>query len=265
MESNNKDDMEIGEPGDFLREELTKRISKNSKYSLRAFAKALRVSPATLSLVISGKSPLTQKILRHITQNLNLSPEQSFHFEKQVLRRKQPYLMPATVKESNVRNVTLEIFKVLSEWYYYSILSLLELKNSSADPKWISQKLGISVFEAKEAVDRLKKLNFISKQNGKWKQSSAQLRIDDSSTISAARRFQKQLLLKAIESLENMPTTRRDFSSMTFTMSSKDISYAAEKIADFRREITKDLEKRKSIDSVYNLTIQLFPTTMEQK
>jgi AraC-like DNA-binding protein len=49
----------------FLRAELIRRCKKNAKYSLRAFAQALGVSPAYLSMIFNGrKKPVAATILK---------------------------------------------------------------------------------------------------------------------------------------------------------------------------------------------------------
>jgi len=246
---------------ELLQAELGRRIAKNPKYSLRAFAKTIGLSPATLSLIIARKTPLSKGALSKISRTLGLTPEQNRHLQHQISLRKNR--LPKPFAEMSYRYVTLDFFKVLSEWYYYAILSLLEIKGASIDPKWISKKLGISLFEAREAVERLQRLDLITEVEGRWKQSQEPVRVDDASSTSASRRFQKQLLIKALESLENDPVEVRDVTSMTFAMSKKDIPYAIEKIAEFRRKLTEELEQRSEPDSVYNFTLQLFPVTKE--
>ena len=241
---------------ELLQEELTNRIGKNAKYSLRAFARALEISPATLSLLLARKTPLSKSTLQKIAKSLSLPPDQEQHLKRSISKK-------GTARGKAYKYVTLDFFNVLSEWYYFAILSLLEVKGASLDSRWIAKKLGISIFEAKEAVERLKRLDLIAMNDGKWRQTGGPIRIDDTSTISAARRFQKQLLTKAIDSLENDPVEIRDFSSMTFSMKQSQVPLAVEKITGFRRALVSELEEPKDPDSVYNLTIQLFPVTKE--
>lgn len=57
-------------PIEQLREELVRRQQRNPRYSLRAFARATGVSPATMSQVLSGKRSLTLRTARNIIQRL---------------------------------------------------------------------------------------------------------------------------------------------------------------------------------------------------
>lgn len=53
-----------------LRAEFTKRKSKNPFYSLRAFARDLHISPASLSLILLGKRTLTVSMARRVLARL---------------------------------------------------------------------------------------------------------------------------------------------------------------------------------------------------
>jgi len=239
---------------ELLQQELTRRISENPRYSLRAFAKTLSMSPATLSLVLSRKVGLSKRSIEKITKVIPLGPRQldRLHEKRASKERKL---------EGQTSNVTMEIFTVLSEWYHFAILSLLEVLGSPIDHGWISKKLGITLTEAKLAVARLKKLKLIAEVDGHWRQVCEPMRIGNILSNAAARKFQKQLIEKALASLENDPTELRDITSMTFAMDPKELTYASEKITKFRRSLTKALESRGQPKAVYSLTVQLFPMT----
>jgi len=250
------------EARELLRRELTDRIAVNPRYSLRAFARALKMSPATLSQILSGKQTLTIKRVQMVSIVIGLTPLQQEGLKQQILKQKKA-LKNQTDFVDHGHNITMDIFSVLSDWYHYAILSLLELKESSLAPNWIVSKLGISKREAIQAIRRLKRLEMIKKKNGKWKQTALPLRVAREIANPAARRFQRQLLNKAIYALDNEPSERRDITSITFAMDSSDVNFASEKITEFRRRLSCELEKRGKPQSVYNLTIQLYPVTKE--
>jgi hypothetical protein len=237
----------------YLRAELTRRISKNPRYSLRAFAKSIKLSPGMLSLVLADKNKLSHKKASLVAQALGLLPSSIGSLNEK------------NGKLSN-RNVTLDFFLVLSEWYHFAILSLLEVPDAKFNPRWIASRLGITQSEASLAIERLQSLELVSEvQPGQWRQSGGAIRVEDSVSNAAARKFQKQLLLKAIESLENDPQNERDVSSVVFAMNMKEFAYATKKITEFRRQLSDDLERRRPPNSVYQMTVQLVPLTKKTK
>lgn len=57
----------------YLKSEFENRIEKNSKYSLRAFARDLMVSPQFLSHILSGKKHISVSTAVQISEKLNHS------------------------------------------------------------------------------------------------------------------------------------------------------------------------------------------------
>jgi transcriptional regulator with XRE-family HTH domain len=58
-----------------LRTELEDRRTRNPRYSLRAFARDLRVHHGTLSKIVSGRRPPSPALLRALSPKVGLHPE----------------------------------------------------------------------------------------------------------------------------------------------------------------------------------------------
>jgi hypothetical protein len=61
--------------------------------------------------------------------------------------------------------------------------------------------------------------------------------------------------------MENDPMPLRDLSSTTFAMDPKQVGHALKRIREFRRELSRELEEFGNPQEVYNLTVQLFPSS----
>jgi uncharacterized protein (TIGR02147 family) len=141
-------------------------------------------------------------------------------------------------------------------------LSALELHKAKFEAKWLSKNLGISLTQAKLAMDRLQRLGLVEMQkNGKVRQSGKPLQINNAQSTAATRTFQKQLLNKAMESLEKDSFDVRDMTSTTFVMDVSQVTYAKQRIKEFRRQLANELEGFGNPTAVYNLTVQLYPLT----
>ncbi|MGZ3695672.1 MAG: TIGR02147 family protein, partial [Bdellovibrionota bacterium] len=80
----------------------------------------------------------------------------------------------------------------------------------------------------------------------------------------STRNFHRQLLEKALESLDHDPIEKRDFSSITLPMSASQIPYAKERIRQFRRELAAELGQKTNPKEVYNLTVQIYPVSKDE-
>ena len=246
-----------------IQRELVRRCERNPRYSLRAFAKAIGVSHPLLSLVLSGKRELSHKAAMKIVERLELTSKERNDFLERTKKRKKASSNkagPENVRE-DFHQISLDVFSLLSDWYHYAILSLLEIQNSRFEARWIAPRLGISEIQAKDAIERLKRLHLVSRIGKRWKQTGLPLKVDNAISTAATRKFHRQLLEKALDALENEPFERREFYSITTAINPKVVPNARRRIKSFGRQLVKEMEEEGPAREVYHLTIQLFPVT----
>lgn len=70
-----------------------------------------------------------------------------------------------SAEDSTYKLISQDIFATIADWYHLAILDLSLMKDFKSSPSWISARLGISVLEAKIAVDRLVRLGFFKVEN----------------------------------------------------------------------------------------------------
>ena len=245
-----------------LRTDLSRRCEKNKAYSVRAYAKALRIDAGTVSRLLNGKQIPTLKMARRLLQHLDLSPEHEREFieslvksyQEKGLRRLAPILQQQRPEE-----LSIEIYRMIANWYHVAILELTYVKGFRSDPKWIAKELEISLTEANLAVERLLKLELLIKTDSQLVKARDQLTSADKSiTTPALKKHQRQFLEKALFSLDNDPISERSITSMTMAIDPEKLGVARDRIQEFNRSLCAELEtgKRKR---VYNLSVCLFP------
>ena len=253
-----------------LRDALTERVKRNPRYSLRAFAQTLDLDPGTFSQMLSGKRFPSEKLAERIFEQINFSPEEQKEFLKSLaeakdkagLKRISPDLrkLLQDKSESNLpKDLSINLFKVVADWYHFAILELPFTKAFKSDPKWIARVLGISSSEAHSAIQRLLELELLEIKDGRLKRVHSQINSADRTlTTSAHKKRQEQVLEKSIQSLQNDPIEERNHTAMTFAIDSRKIQEAKKRIETFMAEMTQFLEEGER-DRVFELTVSLFP------
>jgi transcriptional regulator with XRE-family HTH domain len=128
-----------------IKEELAKRCERNSRYSLRAFAKALGLEAGVLSLILSGKSTPSYKTAQIILSNLDLTPEHASNFLSSLaeahklrgMKRVNPNLKKIAGK-SIIPDLSVDLFRIIGDWYHYAILMLTCTEGFKSDCQWIA-------------------------------------------------------------------------------------------------------------------------------
>lgn len=260
------------ESATWLLNEFNRRKSKNPSFSLRAFAKYLRLSPSRLSELLSSKRTLTKTTALQIADRLEFSPLQKEKFLEAVsndyeatrIRKRKQNIFSPTI-QADFYELSEDAFAAISDPIHFSLLSLAETKNFKSDEGWIARRLKISTMKVRETVSRLSKLGLLQEKNGKLSCTHYNLTTTHDIPSSALRKGHAELLGKAIEAIQNVPVEKRDVTSVTMAVDPKKLEKAKKMIKEFRRKLMKELESGEKTE-VFALAIQLFPLTeMEKK
>jgi uncharacterized protein (TIGR02147 family) len=237
-----------------LIDELIGRQRRNAAYSLRSFARDLGISSTALSEVLNAKRNLSKANLLKVADRLSFSPSETTSALGELKG------ISAAVADDQFVLLEDDVFRCMSEWYYFAILSLAETGKAKADAGWIAEKLGITAAEAKDALERLKRLKMIQIRNGKIHYDGTPLRTSGDVPSAACRALQHHHLRLAGAALEREPVQLRDMTSMTMVTKPERIAKAKEMIKSFRRKLCRYLEEEGG-EEVYVVAVQLFPVT----
>ncbi len=241
---------------DWLENYLAKKIEKNPRYSLRAFATRVSINPSVLSRILTGKRTLTFKMAVRIADALALEP--CDRSELLSITVKTP-IKNQSENEKEMRDLSVDCFMAMSDWYHYAICQLLYVENFKEDNKWIAKTLGVSELEVKLAISRLLRLNILERdENDILFRTSSHFQTTTDVLSSGLRKFQKQILERAIVSLDDDPLLERDITSITMAINVDKVAEAKLKIKEFRQEMADFLEEGPR-SRVYNLGVHLVP------
>jgi uncharacterized protein (TIGR02147 family) len=237
-----------------LLDEFAARKKKNPAYSLRAYARDLSISVTALSDALAQKRDLSKKNLQKISDRLGWGPEKTAKIFGEL--REQT----SEVSQKEFFSLEEDSFRLISDWYYFAILALANTPKPSSNPKWIADQLGISMQEAKVALERLRRLGLISVDSGKLKQKTKTVSVLSNVPSSTIRLFHRENLRLAERSIDEVPMQLRDLGAITFPADPKRLELARKELIKFRRKIARLMEGE-SPTSVYTLALQLFPVS----
>lgn len=147
-------------------------------------------------------------------------------------------------------------FTPISDWYFFAIMELTALPGFKDEGAWISERLGISLATATEAIVLLKVHGYVTQDpDGRWVKKY-NLGVKDAPS-AALRKFHRQHLRNAELAIEKQAYDRRHTSGITMAIDSKQLPAAIELITEFRARMSALLENGNK-DSVYHLAVQLF-------
>lgn len=245
---------------DYLKEELRQRQQVDSKYSLRAFARFLEMSPSTISQVITGSRRLGVRSAVAIADKCNFPAEKRERFISLAVGAPIGICKIDRVADGDFKLLEMDQFIKVASWQHFAILSLGDLANARYDKSWIASRLNITEEAAEKALEDLLALNMIEVEADKFRQSKHRLRTRTDVSNRFIRQFHSELMGKALTSLSTNSVEERDMTAVTMSVNKRRLHSAKRRIKDFRRSLMKYLAEGKK-DEVYALQISLFPLT----
>lgn len=245
-----------------LKNEFDEKRARNPRFSLRAYAKLLGLSAATLSRIFNGRRSISKKAAAHLMRRLQVDKPLLAASLNTENSDQQP-------SEVSFTQLDADQIALLSDWYHFAVLSLAETRGFKSEIAWISERLGITKTEAEAAVRRLERLQLLDRTaQGKLRASGRQFTTTDRVRNLGVRRTNRQFLQLASDVLDKLDDTAwfvaSDFSGMTMVADPRRIIEANRRIRIFRRRLCAYLEGGEKKE-VYRLAIQLFPLTQQRE
>lgn len=248
-----------------LGDELKQRRRRNTRYSLRSFARDLGLSPSYLSQSLQGTRVPAEDTVKRIARQLRWNEQKrerlllagrlaktKSHESRSELQQNLESL-PAT--DEDFERVDLERFRLIAEPHHFAILELSELADCRNDPEWVAKRLGLTTEQAAEAIARLTFLGLL-KIKGRGMKKAGNFRVADT-PAEVIRQFHRATLQQAISAIEAQSFQERHLSAITMAIDPEQWPAALARITKFRREMMKLLE-RGNKKKVYTLSVQLF-------
>lgn len=248
-----------------LRDVLEERCSRNPRYSMRAFARDLGISVSRLSHILKGRFGLSRNSAEEIAKKIGLNNQETQYFCALVeSKHARAYAKKEAAKKQledfvdYYQALNVDNFKVISDWYHFAIMELTLVQNFRSDTLWIAKVLGISQYEAAQAIDRLLNLELLEIEKGKLKLTGQFFAGGAGTPSEAIRKFHTQFLEKAQKALVFQSVQERDFSAVILAVDSSRVDEARQDIKKFRNKFDKKFSASDRKDSVYGLGIQFF-------
>jgi uncharacterized protein (TIGR02147 family) len=250
-------DMKLSPAVAVLSNELKNRQSRNSAYSLRAFAQYVGISPASLSKVLKGKQNLSEKMAERIARRLGFSAAETEQFCLDVTYKGESNGKRASFA-AKIRHLDIEEFKSVAQWHHFAILEWISLRPGKVNVLEIADSLGLLPALVRESLERLVLLKYLKLRSDGYHVRDRARKFGDGASSRAIREYHAQMISKAEKALTEQPIEKRNVSNAVLKISAAKYTEAITMIATFRDEMAKFCDHDENADSIYSLNIQFF-------
>lgn len=254
----------------YLQEEFERRVRKNSRYSLRAFARSLNVNAAELSQVFRGSRRLSWKSAVTVSKAMGLTPAESKHLLNILQTEKGKKIGLDLVIDEQIELHSSPVnpadFEKLGDWYHFAILNLIDTKGFEWTATHIARRLGLSPSEARIAMETLERSGMVqvlvNQGRKQGKSVKAFWEVGSQMPSESIRRYHRQCLQKAIDALDTVPMDQREYRSVGIVVGAEDLGKIRAEVKHFTDLLMQRFE-RKGKNHVYQIQVAVFPLTKE--
>jgi uncharacterized protein (TIGR02147 family) len=189
----------------YLKEIFAERAQAKKKYSLRAFSADLGISAAGLSQIFSRKKRLSVRRALEFVDRLRLDEKSAERFML-LVQIESPFSEDVRMKllekwstlegnDEDCQSVELDRFRLICDWYGFAILEAVTETKGPHTSGSLARKFRISPAEADLTLERLLRLNLITKVGqGKYKRTKTRFLVHPASAHSATKRYYESVL-----------------------------------------------------------------------
>ncbi len=260
-----------------LKDLYQERKTANANFSYRYISLKTGIrSSGYFANILSGKSNISLKLVLKLSQLFGLKRPEAEYFELLVLfnqskthdEKNHLFDRILKLKKSKIKTLLPEYHEYFGNWYYVVIRELLDFHAFSGDYDELARRLSppITPKEAERAITVLENLGLIQKNpKGVYERLDALVTTGEEVQSTAIVNFQKQTLDLAKRSFDLVPKEARDISTLTVSISSKNLQRIRERIRNVRREILELAKADPFTDTVYQLEFLAFPVTQPKE
>lgn len=266
---------------DYFKYRLRKETVSSSgekTLNLESFAKSLGYTPSSLSMILNGSRLPSDSLLTAFFDYLDVSMEEREYLRTLVqlekLKRKGKNTEQTLSRlerfpnASSTHKINLKRFSYMQDWYVLAIQTLIASSSFRENAVWISRKLRkkVTTSQVTKAIEILLELGLVKRNPTTNELQIAVGTIETAHEIpsDAIREHHKGMIHRSLEAIDEQSVPERQFNSTTFLFDAKDLSAAKKRILDFVIEFNNEF-KAKDSDRVYQMNVQFFEHTVEEK
>ena len=246
---------------------------KFAGFSWRDFARAAGFgSPVYLKIVCDGKNGLSKNARAAVAKAMGLEGYEAEYFALLVdyahaktseLKQKALEKMNEILATNRVGILERELFQYYSTWLHSAIRELAA-SVTDASPEKLAElcQWAVSPEVIADSLKFLTQKQFLRKSTTKGQYVQGKKSISTgklATSVLTVRNLHRQMGELALKSLDNVPVSERNFSTITLGLTREAYETIIEELSNFRQKIVALAAHDPQTERVYEINMQLFP------
>lgn len=229
------------------------RKQRNPKYSLRSYARDLKISPGRLSRILNDKDEPGPKFVEALLKTKSFGDAEREEIRRSLDSSKNPFTHARDNDE-----IVMSAQELKDAYYIMAIYSLLNSTRREFSEGVICQRLGFEKAELKRCLEFLLKVNAVRKNPDGSYQSLGEMLLLPRKQAPQLYASHVDFLKVAFENLSSIQKGEFFVGNLVVALTDESAKKIKKILTTTMAKITKEA-KVSGEKSVYHLTTQLFP------
>ena len=227
-------------------------------------------SAGHFSLILKAKANLSLRIMDRFIRCIGLVKKDAEYFQAMVLytqakaheEKKRYFERMLSFGQFRDRSLDASQYEFLEKWYYTAVREVLAIHAFKGDYRALAHMVEppLTVAEARDAIDTLKRLNLIARDaQGIWQRVDTVLKAGADVGPLAVQNFLVQTLDLAKRALDHIPREERVMSATSISVSRRTFEEIREEVSQFRKRLLEAARRDPLPDRIYQFQFHVFP------
>ncbi|HSQ42475.1 MAG TPA: TIGR02147 family protein [Fibrobacteraceae bacterium] len=255
---------------EFLKAHYEMRKQENRYFSYRVFANAVGMDQSHLAKILMGHLHLPLEKITAFCAYFKFSGTAVEYFESLVrfgrattpAEAKTWFEKLQAIRPPKFRCLPADQFEYFAHWHTPVVRALVGILES-ADAQRIAANMlpPISVKDARQSLEIIRRLALIRETPEGPILSEPHIGSGRAPRSPVLRDYHRQVLLRTLGALEDIPVEERDVSTLTVGLDESAFDDIRSMIRDFRMAIQKRIDQVQEADRAYLINFQLIPVS----
>ena len=258
---------------DFLAELYKVRKAAKPWYSYKALGDKVGMDASLLAKVTLKSRHIAEDSIARFCTACNLEGRTADYFaamvhfskSKEDSEAKEWFERMLSLRITQSRRIDGDSYAFYQRWHHTAIRAALDyFPYDGSNPEALGRHLlpNIPTEQVLESIALLEALQLIANDaDGFYRPTEQGITTGSGWKSVAVHTFQSESLRLALEGLDRIPKSQRNYSTLTMSLTEEDFEEVKERVKDFRQQLVKFIHSRGSGDRVYQMNMQLLPLT----
>ncbi|AFY00908.1 TIGR02147 family protein [Bdellovibrio bacteriovorus] len=244
----------------FFHVKFEERRAANPRFSLRALAQRVEISPGHLSEIFNNKRPVSSANFNKLVNGLRLSEEdvqkaQSL-FDSERKRKKATHSIERVLSKSE--------FSEVSSVDFFLVLAAMDLHTEEWDVELISAETGVPAERTQVVMNKLLQLGLVEKNSATtYVKTVRSLASENDIPNFDVQKLHKEAMKRSTEIFPQIPTEKREMVYLTMAVNPKNLDRAKKELEKAWKKVYGKLTQGECTE-IYTLGMQLLPAVPKE-